>query len=153
VLWQSWSKTGPSIPISSWGLTLPDGDWSNGAGYTSLIVPPETWWWGANPGEVLVHEWLHQAAYWHSKKGLAIADLHAPGAYGYTTDAVVGSYRAWYAGIMRDTLPLNGKAPGISRATWATGTPRSQATATVTRTSNDTAVPPTPLEELALPTR
>ncbi|HWH24968.1 MAG TPA: hypothetical protein VNW68_08780, partial [Candidatus Limnocylindria bacterium] len=55
-----WSPTGGelSVPMPAWGLTLPPGEWSNGAGYSSIATPAEEWWWtaAAAPEELLVHE-------------------------------------------------------------------------------------------------
>ena len=132
VVWQPSSKTGASVPSQAWGLTLPDGDYSNGMGYTSIIVPPGDWWWGAYRGEVFLHEWLHQVIYWHQQTGIVAPDLHQPESFGYKPDALTGSWRAWYAGVMRGALPASAGYTEIAKSTWAASSPRTGLPAGVT---------------------
>lgn len=114
---------GVEVPIGGWGLTIPGGSWSNGAGFTSVITPGAMWWWtnSAAPEEVFIHEWLHQVIFFHQDANRMSLDLHAGRDYGYN-DAN-GTWKAWYSDIMQGKVRDGNRTIGLSAEIWAAGKP------------------------------
>lgn len=123
VIWEPRDAAGVKIPVGGWGLTLPNGTWSNGSGFSSIITPGQLWWWTNNPvpEEMFIHEWMHQVIYFHSKAGRMQLDLHAASKYGYVE--VNGTWKQWLSDVMRGRVNDNGNLLGVSRDIWAAGTP------------------------------
>jgi hypothetical protein len=123
VIWEPRDAAGVKVPVGGWGLTLPNGTWSNGSGFSSIITPGQLWWWtnSAVPEEMFIHEWMHQVIYFHQKAGRMQLDLHAASKYGYVE--VDGTWKTWLRDVMRGRVNDNGTMLGVSRAIWAAGTP------------------------------
>jgi len=123
VIWEPRDAAGVKIPVGGWGLSLPNGTWSNGAGFSSIITPAQLWWWteSAAPEEMVIHEWMHQVIYFHEKAGRMKLDLHAATQYGYVQ--VSGTWKNWLSDVMRGRVNDNGTMLGVSRQIWAAGTP------------------------------
>jgi hypothetical protein len=123
VIWEPRDAAGVKVPVGGWGLTLPNGTWSNGAGFSSIITPGQLWWWtnSAVPEEMFIHEWMHQVIFFHQKAGRMELDLHAASKYGYVE--VDGTWKTWLRDVMRGRVNDNGTMLGVSRAIWAAGTP------------------------------
>jgi hypothetical protein len=124
VVWDAKDDNGVVVPVAAWGLSLAPGWWANGAGYTSLITPTSMTWWTQSPvpQDVFVHEWLHQAIFFHENAGRMRLDLHTAEQYGYTD--YQGTWKSWYSDVMRGLVRDGGGYIGISREIWAAGTPR-----------------------------
>ena len=123
VVYQPKDTSGVAIPVPGWGLTIPDGSWSNRAGFSSVITPAQLWWWtdSAVPEDVFVHEWLHQVLFFHERHGRTSLDLHAGHDFGYS--AVNGSWKAWYSDVMQGKVKDGNKLIGITGDIWAAGKP------------------------------
>jgi hypothetical protein len=123
VIWEPRDAAGVKIPVGGWGLSLPNGSWSNGAGFSSIITPAQLWWWtnSAVPEEMVIHEWMHQVIYFHQNAGRMKLDLHAAEQYGYVK--VDGTWKNWLSDVMRGRVNDKGQLLGVSRAIWAAGTP------------------------------
>lgn len=124
VVWDATDDSGVTVPVAAWGLSMAPGWWANGAGYTSLITPASMTWWTQSPvpQDVFVHEWLHQVIYFHEDAGRMKLDLHAAEQYGYTD--YNGTWKSWYADVMRGLVHDGSRYLGLSREIWAAGTPR-----------------------------
>ena len=123
VLFQHQDTSGVKIPLGGWGMTITAGSWSNGAGFSSVHVPTEKWWWTdrRDPESVFVHEWLHQVIFWHERYDRLNLDLHAAEKYGYK--AVDGSWKGWMSDVMRGKVWTGSKYIGIDYKMWRAGTP------------------------------
>jgi len=123
IIWEPRDAAGVKIPVGGWGLTLPNGTWSNGSGFSSIITPAQMWWWTNStvPEEMVIHEWMHQVIYFHQKFGRMQLDLHAASQYGYTK--VDGTWKTWLSDVMRGRVNDNGTMLGATRQVWAAGTP------------------------------
>jgi hypothetical protein len=123
VVFEPRDAAGIEIPIGGWGLTIPGGPWSNGAGFTSVMTPGAMWWWtnAAAPEEVFIHEWLHQVIFFHQDAGRMSLDLHAGREFGY--DDVEGTWREWYSDIMQGRVRDGDRLIGLTREIWAAGKP------------------------------
>jgi hypothetical protein len=125
VVWKSWNESGAAVPILGWGMSLMPGDWANGAGYSTVYLPPASWWWnGTYPSEVFIHEWLHEAVHFYRAFGYpSIPSADAASTYGYTTDSA-GSWRTWLSALMTGTIvDGSGNRLGIPASVWALGRP------------------------------
>jgi hypothetical protein len=123
VIWQPTDTKGVSVPVPAWGLTMPDGSWSNNAGFSSIVTPHEMWWLTGSsaPEEVFVHEWMHQVIFFHERFKRTSIDLHAGGQYGYKDTN--GSWKTWLMDVMQGKVKDGSKLIGISADTWKAGTP------------------------------
>ncbi|HSH21613.1 MAG TPA: hypothetical protein VK992_03220 [Candidatus Caenarcaniphilales bacterium] len=123
VLFQPKDADGVAIPIPGWGLTVPNGPWANGAGFSSVKAPLENWWWTDTPypEEVFIHEWMHQVLFYHLNTGETDVDLHAAENYGYTK--VSGTWKAWLADVMQGRVQDGGRYLGMEADAWAAGKP------------------------------
>ena len=123
VIWQAKDDAGEMVPVGGWGLSLPPGSWANGAGYSSIITPTWEWWWtdSSAPEEVFVHEWMHQVIFFHENAGRMKLDLHAGSAYGYKQSN--GTWKGWLSDVMQGKVRDGDRSVGVSRDTWAAGTP------------------------------
>jgi hypothetical protein len=125
VLWKSWNERGQTVPIPGWGMTLRAGPWANGAGYTTIYIPPATWWWsGGTPSEVFVHEWMHQVVHFYRAYGSpTIPSPDDAGRYGYTADSF-GVWGRWLSDLMTGrVVDPTGAKLGIPPAVWSLGKP------------------------------
>jgi len=125
VIWKSWNERGQTVPIPGWGMTLRAGPWANGAGYTTIYIPPATWWWsGTTPSEVFVHEWMHQVVHFYRAYGYpTIPSPDDAGTYGYTADSS-GVWGRWLSDLMTGrVVDSTGAKLGIPSATWSLGKP------------------------------
>jgi hypothetical protein len=125
VLWKSWNERGQTVPVPGWGMTLRPGPWANGAGYTTVFIPPASWWWnGSTPSEVFIHEWMHQAVHFYRAHGHpSIPSPDDAPQYGYTTDAS-GAWGRWLSDLMTGrVVDSTGAKLGISPAIWSLGKP------------------------------
>ncbi len=122
VVWQA-RDAHEIIPVGGWGLTLPPGSWANGAGFSSVIAPSDMWWWtnAVAPGEVFVHEWLHQVVYWNEAHDRLDLNLHAGPDYGYQSEN--GSWRRWLSDVMTGNIWDTDHYTGVSRDMWAADQP------------------------------
>jgi hypothetical protein len=80
-----------------------------------------------DPGEAIVHEWLHQVGLFYRSNGYAVPDADESAIYGFS-DANpdgVGGFGAFYTALMQGKLvdPL-GRSAGISPAVWEFGSLR-----------------------------
>jgi hypothetical protein len=122
VVWQG-RDAREIIPVGGWGLTLPPGSWTNGAGYSSVITPSDMWWWtnSVAPEEVFVHEWMHQVLYWNEHHDRLHLDLHAAPSYGYQSEN--GSWRRWLSDVMTGNVWDTDHYTGVSRDMWTADQP------------------------------
>jgi hypothetical protein len=123
VIYQPKDDKGVSIPIGGWGLTIPDGSWSNNTGFSSVVTPHELWWWTGSsaPEEVFVHEWMHQVLFFHERAGRTNLDLHAGDKFGYKDKD--GSWKTWLMDVMQGKVKDGSKTIGVSADVWASGKP------------------------------
>ena len=113
------------MPVPGWGMTLRPGPWANGAGYTTVYIPPATWWWnGGTPSEVFVHEWLHQVVHFYRAYGYpGIPSPDDAAAHGYTADSS-GIWGRWLSDLMTGrVVDHTGTKLGIPPAIWSLGKP------------------------------
>ncbi len=123
VIYQPTDDKGVSIPVPAWGLTMPDGAWSNNAGFSSIVTPHEMWWLtnSSTPEEVFVHEWMHQVVFFHERFQRTNIDLHAGERYGYAETN--GSWKPWLVDVMQGKVRDGNRLIGISKDIWAAGKP------------------------------
>jgi len=123
VIWQPTDTKGVSIPVPAWGLTMPDGSWSNNTGFTSIVTPHQMWWLTGSsaPEEVFVHEWMHQVIFFHERYNRTKIDLHAGAQYGYKDSN--GSWKTWLMDVMQGRVKDGSKLIGISADVWKAGKP------------------------------
>jgi hypothetical protein len=123
VIYQPTDANDVSIPIGAWGLTIPDGSWSNNTGFSSVVTPYQMWWLtnSPTPEEVFVHEWMHQVIFFHERHGRTNVDLHAGESYGYK--ATNGSWKTWLSDLMQGKVKDGNKMVGIAADVWAAGKP------------------------------
>ncbi len=83
-----------------------------------------------DPGEGLLHEWLHPVPGFYRARGYDVGDSDEALLFGHTDangDQVVGGFEAFYRELMRGRLIENPADPvyaGISDAVWASGSIR-----------------------------
>jgi hypothetical protein len=120
-VWRDDNGAGDKVPTRAGGLTAVGRPGAVvGAGYTVVTTGDnDLGFAGRYPGEILVHEFLHQVENYAKASGVRIPSLHANADYGHPTPTD-GSWRSWYEGYMQGTLVgKDGKTAGLTRDGWA----------------------------------
>jgi len=94
--------------------------------FSSIVAGDESWWKGANPGEVFLHEWLHGACRYFQGLGYVMPDLDADGGsmHGYQESANDG-WMTYLGDLMRGNVWEGrlSRYTGITAEAWKRGRP------------------------------
>jgi hypothetical protein len=128
-IWDNGSFPGPlgaaSLePIAWQGKTI---TWSTVHAWEAFLDPTSLGPNFQDPGEAILHEWLHPVGQFYRRLGYSVPDSDDSGNYPFpsTNPDGVGGFKEFYRRLLQGRLiDSPGKYTGISKAVWAAGSLR-----------------------------